>query len=172
VPTTQLHDPSLHSVPGGTLLLVTDPLNDSPEVLQFASELAHRGGVRMEVLHLITSETPADEWIRIRNRLTSLVKSLGSLQRHDEAVLLFGDPEQVVAQRAEEIRATLIAVVLNGSPSDRLQLRLAERLAHRCDCPVVTLPPDSGSRTEQSFSLRNRLVRLLLTQREPQSQAS
>jgi nucleotide-binding universal stress UspA family protein len=152
---------------------VTDPLNDSPEVLEFASELAHSGGARLELLHVITSQTPSDEWISIRNRLTSLARSLGSLKRNDDAILLFGNPEQVVAQRAEEIRANLIAVVLNGSPSDRFQIRLAESLGRRCDCPVVTLPPDSGAGNEQSSSTRNCLVRFLRAQQEPlQSQAS
>jgi hypothetical protein len=156
------NDPSVQSAPGGTLLLVTDPLNDSPDVLRYASELAHSGGVRLELLHVITGQTPSDEWISIRNRLNSLARSLGSLGRNDEAILLFGDPEQVVSQRAADIRATLIAVVLSGSPSDRSRMRLAESLGHKCDCPVVTLPPDSGTRNEQSFSTRNCLVRFLL----------
>jgi nucleotide-binding universal stress UspA family protein len=172
MPTTQHYESSMHSVPGGTLLLVTHPLNDGSDVLHFASELAHSGGVRLELLHVITPQTPSDECVSIRNRLTSLVGSLGSLHRNDEAILLFGNPEQVVSQRAEEIQATLIAVVLNGSPSDRFQIRLAEHLAHRCDCPVVTLPPDSGTRSEQSFSTRDCLVRFLRAQHEPQSQAS
>jgi nucleotide-binding universal stress UspA family protein len=167
VPTTQRYEPSMQRAPGGTLLLVADPLNDRADVLDFASELAHSGGVRLELLHVITPQTPSDERISIRNRLTSLVRNLGSLHRNDEAILLFGNPEQVVSQRAEEVQATLIAVVLNGSPSDRFQIRLAEHLAHRCDCPVVTLPPDSGSRSEQSFSTRDCLVRFLLAQQEP-----
>jgi nucleotide-binding universal stress UspA family protein len=173
MPTTQHYDPSMHSLPGGTLLLVTDPLNDSLDVLLFASELAHSGGVRLELLHVITPQTPSDERTSIRNRLTSLVRSLGSLQRKDEAILLFGNPEQVVSQRAEEIQATLVAVVLNGSPSDRFQIRLAESLAHRCECPVVTLPPDCATRSEQSFSTRDCLVRFLRARQAPlHSQAS
>jgi nucleotide-binding universal stress UspA family protein len=172
MPSTQHSEPSMQRAPGGTLLLITDPLNDSADVLHFASELAHSGGARLELLHVITPQTPSEERISIRNRLTSLVKSLGSLQRNDEAILLFGNPEQVVSQRAEEIQATLIAVVLNGSPSDRFQIRLAERLAHRCECPVVNLPPDSGTRSEQSFSTRDCLVRFLLAQQAPQSPAA
>ena len=159
------------SVPSGTMLLVTDPLNDSEGVLQFASELAERGGVRLELVHVIAPQTPValDEQISIRNRLKSLAKSVGNLHRQDEATLLFGNPEQVVSQRAEDIQAKLIAVVLNGSPSDRFQIQLAECLAHRCDCPVVTLPPDSGTRGEESFSTRDCLVCYLLAEQERQA---
>ena len=37
----------------GTLLFITNPSNDNQELLEYASELAERRGVLLELLHII-----------------------------------------------------------------------------------------------------------------------
>jgi nucleotide-binding universal stress UspA family protein len=88
----------------------------------------------------------------IQNRLEALARGLRTLNRSAQAILLFGKPEQVLRERAEEIEATLIAIALNGSPTDRVQKKLAEILSRKCSCPVLTLAPDIQKEGPQSPS--------------------
>ena len=137
---------STHDPTAGTLLFVTDPVKDSQSVLEFACALAQRNGARLELVHVIhpghISSMP-DAQMGIQYRLEALAGGLRSLNRSARAILLFGKPEQVLRERAEEIKATLIAIALNGSPTDRVQKRLADDLSRTCSCPVLTLAPDS-----------------------------
>ena len=132
------------SVHAGTLLFITDPAKDSLNVLEFACALAQKHRARLELVHVIDPEhipTMPDAQIGIQYRLEALARSLRNLNRSARAVLLFGKPEHVLRERAEDLKATLIAIALNGSATDRVQKRLAEDLARKCDCPVLTLSP-------------------------------
>ena len=133
------------SVHAGTLLFVTDPAKDSLNVLECACTLAQRHRARLELVHVIDPEhipSMPDAQMGIRHRLEALARSLRNLNRSARAILLFGKPESVLRERAENVQATLIAIALNGSATDRVQKRLAEDLARKCDCPVLTLAPD------------------------------
>ncbi len=84
------------SVHAGTLLFVTDPAKDSQNVLEFACALAQRHRARLELVHVIDpghiSSMP-DAQMGIQYRLEALARSLRSLNRSAQAILLFGKPE-------------------------------------------------------------------------------
>jgi nucleotide-binding universal stress UspA family protein len=154
------------TLPAGTLLFVTDPAKDSLNVLEFACALAERRRARLELVHVIDpghiSSMP-DAQMGIQYRLEALARSLRNLNRSAQAVLLFGKPLHVLRERAEDVKATLIAIALNGSATDRVQKRLAKDLVRRCDCPVLTLPPDIRVGGPQSLSVPSQTVRRLVS---------
>jgi nucleotide-binding universal stress UspA family protein len=154
------------SVDAGTLLFVTDPAEDSLNVLEFACALAQRHRARLELVHVIDPEhipTMPDAQMDIQYRLEALARSLRNLNTSARAILLFGKPEHVLRERAEDVKATLIAIALNGSATDRVQKRLAEDLSRNCDCPVLTLPPDIRLGGPQWLSLPSDTVRRLVS---------
>jgi nucleotide-binding universal stress UspA family protein len=154
------------SVHAGTLLFVTDPAKDSLNVLEFACALAKRHGARLELVHVIDPEhipSMPDAQMGIQHRLEALARSLRNLNRSARAILLFGKAEHVLRERAEKLKATLIAIALNGSATDRVQKRLAADLARKCDCPVLTLAPDIREGGPQSLSLPSHPVRRLVS---------
>lgn len=65
----------------------------------------------------------------------------------DELVVRLGTPEKVLSQAAEELGADVM--ILGGrrarGPAPRLRRRIARRLLHLCDIPVVVAGPE-GSR--------------------------
>lgn len=163
------HEPMSSTAGGlhaGTLLFVTDPAKDSQNVLEFACSLAERHGARLELVHVIhpgnVSSMP-DAQMGIKYRLEALSRGLRSLHRSAQAILLFGKPEQVLRERAEEIKATLIAIALNGSATDHVQKRLAADLSRSCDCPVLTLAPDVHVGGSQLLSLASHPARRLVS---------
>ena len=149
-----------------TLLFVTDPAKDSLSVLEFACALAKRHRARLELVHVIDPEhipSMPDAQMGIHHRLEALARSLRNLNTSVRAILLFGKPEHVLRERAEDVKATLIAIALNGSATDRVQKRLAEDLSRNCDCPVLTLPPDIRVGGPQWLSLPIDTVRRLVS---------
>jgi nucleotide-binding universal stress UspA family protein len=154
------------NVDAGTLLFVTDPAEDSLNVLEFACALAQEHRARLELVHVIDPEhipTMPDAQMDIQYRLEALARSLRNLNSSARAILLFGKAEYVLRERAEELKATLIAIALNGSATDRVQKRLADDLARKCDCPVLTLSPDIREGGLQSLSLPSPHVRRLVS---------
>jgi nucleotide-binding universal stress UspA family protein len=152
---------SLHA---GTLLFVTNPVNDGLPVLEFACALADRHRARLELVHVVDPEpipSMPDAQKGIQYHLEALARNLKSIRRNAEAILLFGKPEHVLRERAENTRALLIAIALNGSPTDRVQKKLAESLARSCDCPVLTVPPDIRAGDLQALSIPNQPARRL-----------
>jgi nucleotide-binding universal stress UspA family protein len=146
MPTHELTSFTAGHLRAGTLLFVTDPVKDRQNVLEFVCALAERHGAHLELVHVIDPEhisSLPDTQICIQYRLEALAWNMRRLQGGAGAILLFGKPERVLAERAGEIRATLIAIALNGSATDHIQKRLAEDLSRKCDCPVLTLPPDA-----------------------------
>jgi nucleotide-binding universal stress UspA family protein len=130
---------------GRKLLFVTDPVDDRENVLEFACELANRYRADLELCHVVDpdhSPSMPDGQTGIQYRLEALDRTVRRLKNGVQAILLFGKAEHVVSARAANIKATLIAVALNGSKTDRIQRRLARNLARECDCPVMALPPD------------------------------
>jgi nucleotide-binding universal stress UspA family protein len=154
------------SVDAGTLLFVTDPAEDSLNALEFACALAQRHRARIELVHVIDPEhipSMPDAQMGIQHRLEALARSLRNLNRSARAILLFGKPEHVLRERAENVKAAFIAIALNGSVTDRVQKRLAEDLARNCDCPVMAIPPDVRVRGPQWLSLPSDTVRRLVS---------
>jgi nucleotide-binding universal stress UspA family protein len=150
----------------GTLLFVTDPVKDSQHVLEVACALARRYRARLELVHVIDPGlTPSmpDAQMGIQYKLEALARNLRAMDRSAQAILLFGIPEHVLAERAEDIKATLIAIALNGSATDRIQRRLAEDLSRKCDCPVLTLPPDIRVGGPQLLSVATQPVKTLVS---------
>jgi nucleotide-binding universal stress UspA family protein len=149
MPTNDHEHPSPVSADSGTLLLVTDPVKDSKGLLRLACQLARKHRFRLELLHVVDPEhvsSMPDGQMAILHRLEELARSMRSLQKGVRAILLFGKPERVVSERAADVNATLIAIALNGSNSDRVQEKLARALAGKCDCPVMTLAPRTPRR--------------------------
>ena len=154
------------SIDAGTLLFVTDPAEDSLNVLEFACALAQKHRARLELVHVIDPEhVPAmpDAQMGIQYRLEALARSLRNLNTSARAILLFGKPGHVLRERAEDVKAILIAIALNGSATDRVQKRLAEELSRNCDCPVLMLPPDIRVGGPQSISVPSQTVRRLVS---------
>jgi nucleotide-binding universal stress UspA family protein len=154
---------SLHA---GTLLFVTNPVNDDPSVLEFACTLARRHRARLELVHVVDpghiSSMP-DAQMGIQYKLEAMARNLRSLSRSAQAILLFGKPEHVLRQRAQDIKAILIAIALNGSITDRVQKRLAGYLARKCDCPVLTVPPDICAGDPRGLSVSSQPARRLVS---------
>jgi nucleotide-binding universal stress UspA family protein len=166
MPTREGISSTAGSLPAGTLLFVTDPAKDSLNVLEFACALAQRHRARLELVHVIDPGhilSMPDAQMGIQYRLEALARSLRNLNRSAQAVLLFGKPLHVLRERAEDVKATLIAIALNGSATDRVQKRLAKDLATKCDCPVLTLPPDIRVGGPQSISVPSQTVRRLVS---------
>jgi nucleotide-binding universal stress UspA family protein len=150
----------------GTLLFVTNPANDGQRVIEFACALAQRYRARLELVHVVdpgnASSTP-DAQMGIQYKLDAMARNLRSLSRSAQAILLFGKPEHVLRERAEDVKAILIAIALNGSVTDRVQKRLAEYLARECHCPVLTVPPDVHAGDPQALSIPGRPARRLVS---------
>jgi len=166
LPTHEGMSSTAGGVRAGTLLFVTDPAKDSLNVLEFACALAQRHRARLELVHVIDpGHIPSmpDAQMGIQYRLEALARSLRNLNRSAQAVLLFGKPEHVLRERAEALKATLIAIALNGSATDRVQKRLAGDLSRKCDCPVLTLPPDIRVGGPQWLSVPRHSARRLVS---------
>jgi nucleotide-binding universal stress UspA family protein len=160
------HTSSTGSVHAGTLLFVTNPANDSQTVLEFACALAHKHRARLELVHVVDpghiSSMP-DAQMGIQYKLESLARNLRSLSRSARAILLFGKPEHVLRERAEDIKAILIAIALNGSATDQAQKKLAGYLARKCHCPVLTVPHDIRAVDSQDLSIPSHPARRLVS---------
>ncbi len=124
----------------GALLFVTDLVNDSQEVLEFACELAENHGAKLEILHVIdpqqTSSSP-DAQMGIQFNLESLARSLRNLRNGTQAHLLFGRPEVVISRRASDTKAALIAISESAPSNKQVQRALVRRLSQTCACPVL-----------------------------------
>jgi nucleotide-binding universal stress UspA family protein len=166
MPTNEHTSSTAGSLHGGTLLFVTNPANDSQPVLEFACALAQKHHACLELVHVVDpghiSSMP-DAQMGIQYKLEALARNLRSLSRSAQAILLFGKPEHVLLERAEEIKAILIAIALNGSATDRVQKRLAGYLARKCHCPVLTVPPDIHAGDRQAFSIPSHPARRLVS---------
>jgi nucleotide-binding universal stress UspA family protein len=150
----------------GTLLFVTNPVNDGQSVLEFACTLAQRHRARLELVHVVDPEhisSMPDAQMGIQYKLEAMARNLRSLSRSAQAILLFGKPERVLRERAQDIKAILIAIALNGSISDRVQKRLAGYLARNCNCPVLTVPPDICAGDPRGLSVLSQPARRLVS---------
>jgi nucleotide-binding universal stress UspA family protein len=166
MPTHEHTSSTTGSLHAGTLLFVTNPANDSQPVLEFACALAQKHGARLELVHVVDPEhisSMPDAQMGIQYKLEALARNLRSLSRSAQAILLFGKPEHVLRERAEEIKAILIAIALNGSATDRIQKRLAGYLARECHCPVLTVPPDIHAGDRQALSIPSHPARRLVS---------
>jgi nucleotide-binding universal stress UspA family protein len=166
MPVHEHSSPTAGGLHAGTLLFVTDPVKDNQDVLAFACALALSYRARLELVHVIDpGHTPSmpDANIGIQYKLEALARKLRSIDRSAQAILLFGKPEQVLAERAADNKVILIAIALNGSATDRVRNRLAEDLSRRCDCPVLTLPPEIHGGGLQLLSVTNLPERRLVS---------
>lgn len=124
------------------LLYVTDSVSDSPEFLEFALKMAERHGGNLELLQVVdpgqASSNP-DAHMGAQYSLEALARGLKALKRNAHALLLFGRPEEVISKRAADIKASVIALPLDGSARDRNKKNLARQLTQKCTCPVLTL---------------------------------
>jgi nucleotide-binding universal stress UspA family protein len=164
MPTHEHTSRTASSLHAGTLLFVTNPVNDGLPALEFACALADRHHAHLELVHVVDSDpisSVAEAQKDIQYHLQALARNLRSIRRNAEAILLFGKPEHVLRERAENTKALLIAIALNGSATDRVQKKLAECLARSCDCPVLTVPPDIGAGDLQALSVPNHPARKL-----------
>lgn len=128
----------------GTILFVADVRNDGQEELEFASDLADKNDVPLQLLHVINPEdalSMPDGQMGIQYRLEVLARSLKGLSKRAEVTLLFGIPERVIPKRAADAKAALVLIGSNGSEHDSIRKKLVKRLIRRCACPVVALPP-------------------------------
>lgn len=140
---------------GGILLYVTDLVNGSSESLDIAFELAATHGMHIEMIHVVDldhAKSSPDAQMSIQFWLDGLADSLRHLKRNVGSVPSFGSPEDVIPERAEEIRAKLIAFALNGQPSEVGLEVLAKRVERKAACPVVVLPARCQLNAEGCYS--------------------
>jgi len=127
----------------GTLLYVTDLVNDSKESLDLAFNLALSHGVRLEMIHVVDlnhTQSDPDGQMSIQFRLEALARSVRHLKKNVASVLLFGSPEEVITRRAGDIKVKLIAFARHGHSSAAAQASMVKRLGSKVRCPVVILP--------------------------------
>jgi nucleotide-binding universal stress UspA family protein len=142
----------------GALLYVTDLVNDSQEILEFACELAENQGAKLEILHVIdpqeTSSSP-DAQMGIQFSLESLARSLRNLRNGTQAHLLFGRPEVVISRHALDTKAALIAISESAPSKQLVQRALVRRLSQTCTCPVLLFSTFSviGMRNSHKWNL-------------------
>ena len=146
-----------------TLLFVADVVTGSPDVLDFACELAERQNARLQLLQVIDPEhafSSPDAQMGSQYSLEMLTQNAKRPKRCAVSLLSFGCPEKVIPRRAEEVNASLVILPLNGSASDRVQKSLVRRLRGKCDCPVLAVPRDLfRDRDANSRSIRALLAR-------------
>lgn len=127
----------------GTLLYVVDLDTCSRESLDLAVELALGQGVRLEIIHVVDLDhvqSNPDGRSGIRLRLEALAASLRHLKQNVASILLFGSPEDVIAKRAREIKAKLIAFARQDQSSAAAQAAMVKRVGSKVTCPVIVLP--------------------------------
>jgi nucleotide-binding universal stress UspA family protein len=127
----------------GALLYVTELTEDAPEALNLALKLAASHGVRLEMIHVVDLDhvqSSPDGQMGIQFRLDALARSLRHLKQNVASILLFGSPEDVIARRALEIKAKLIAFAGHGQSSAAAQAAMVKRVGSKVTCPVVVLP--------------------------------
>lgn len=127
----------------GTLLYVTDLVNDSRESLDLALELAASHGARLEMIHVVDldhTQSDPEGQMGIQFRLEALARSLRHLKQNVPSFLLFGPPEDVITRHANEIKAKVIAFARHGQSSAAAQASMVKRLGSKVACPVVVLP--------------------------------
>src|ERR1700684_2976644 len=132
---THEHSSTADNSHAGTLLFVTNPAGDSQPVLEFACAFAQRHRARLELVHVVDPEhisSMPDAQMGIQYKLEALARNLRTLSRSARAILLFGKPEHVLRERAQDIKAILIAIALNGSATDRVQKRMGGYLDPEC----------------------------------------
>ena len=127
----------------GTLLFVTDLVSDSRDALDLAYELSVSRGICLEMVHVVDlshAQSRPDAQMDIQFQLEMLARSVRHFKKNVASILLFGSPDDVIAKRAKEIRAALIAFAFKGHPAAATQEALAKRVRSKVSCPVVFLP--------------------------------
>jgi nucleotide-binding universal stress UspA family protein len=141
IPTTGT---SLSVTTDGPLIYVTDAgLGDCDEALHAACDLAESNGSQLEILHvvdLVDAPSMPDAHMGIQSRLDRLAQRLRHLKRNVVSILLFGRPEDVIAKRAADVRARLIAFGHLGTSSSGRRQGMVRRIMQRVACPVIILP--------------------------------
>ncbi len=135
----------------GTLLYVTDLDNDSGRSLDLASDLAIKNGIRLEMIHVVDlhhSYPGPDGQMGIQFRLDALARTPRLLKRSVTSILMFGSPEDVVARRAQEIHAKLVAFPNHGQRGAAAQQAMVKRVSRKVACPVVVLAATNTSALE------------------------
>jgi len=128
---------------GGILLCVTDLATDSDDLLDAACELARTHGAHLEMIHVIDIErekSHPDGQMGIQFRLETLARNLRRFRQSAASLLLFGTPEELIARRAKDMRAKLIAFAVTSPRQGLGEPRLIRQVARRVSCPVVVLP--------------------------------
>lgn len=132
---------------GGTLLYVTELVDDPDEALTIDSDLGENHGRHLELVHVIDLEhTPSnpDAHMGIQYRLDALAAKLRKLKWDVVTILLFGFAEDKIPKRAKQIKATLIAFRPNNTPFAGRQERLCARIERKARCPVIVLRKNSN----------------------------
>ncbi|MHB2007351.1 MAG: hypothetical protein ACYDC6_13590 [Acidobacteriaceae bacterium] len=132
---------------GGTLLYVTEMVDDPDEALAIDSGLGKNHGRHLELVHVIDLDhTPSspDAQMGIQYRLDALAAKLRKLKWDVVTMLLFGFAEDKIPKRAKQIKATLIAFRPNNTPSSGRQDSLCASIKRKVSCPVTVLRKHSN----------------------------
>jgi nucleotide-binding universal stress UspA family protein len=129
------------------ILYVTDFAEDDREAIDGFSRLASGRHASLEVVHVVDIEhspSSPDAHMGAQFRLDMLARQLKGLGRNVVSVMLFGKVEDVICRRANEIKATVIAVAYSTKRSTRARDKLVKRIQLNVACPVVTVPGRPG----------------------------
>lgn len=125
------------------ILYVTDFAEDDREAIDGVSRLVSRRDASLEVVYVLDIEhspSSPDAHMGAQFRLDMLGRQLKGLGRNVVSVMLFGRAEDVICRRANEIKATVIALAHRTNRSTRARHKLLKRIQLNVSCPVVTVP--------------------------------
>ncbi len=129
------------------ILYVTDFAEDDREAIDGLSRLASCRDASLEVVYVVDIEhspSSPDAHMGAQFRLDMLARRLKGLGRNVVCVMLFGKAEDVICRRANEIKASLIALAQRTKRSIRARDRMVKRIQQRAACPVVSVPGHAG----------------------------
>lgn len=129
------------------LLCVTDLAIDSDNLLDAVCQLATTHGAQLEMIHVVDIENEKshpDGQMGIHFRLEVLGRALRRLRQEAASLLLFGRPEDVIARRAKEMKAVLVAFAVTSPAAAVAKAGLIRRVAGRVSCPVIVVPPQAA----------------------------
>ena len=120
-----------------TVVIATDVSPSAERAVTAAVDLADRFDAGVHVLSVVEEEDDGHEQ-HLRTELARLAETLG---RPVTTAVRHGDPAPVVLEYAERVGADLVATGTRGrdSPYSYHLGSVAERIAHDCPVPVLTV---------------------------------
>ncbi|MWG34949.1 universal stress protein [Halomarina oriensis] len=121
-----------------TVVIATDGSPSAERAVAAAVELAERFDADVHVLSVVEADDDESDEQRVR---TTLARFAGEVGRPVTTAVRRGDPAATILQYADRVDADLVATGTRGrdSPYSYHLGSVAERVAHDCPAPVLTV---------------------------------